>query len=251
MFANKPVLLLINKVDVTRPDQLSAEDQAMLQELAQEEKVEAMCMSTLTGEGVTEVKTAACDRLLAMRVEAKLRSGKVNDVLNRVTVGEPKPRDNKERYVSRSDGVNVVYLERDPELESEQSYMRIFGLIEYVFLVCRRPAFIPAGVATRKKAAADKPKKKTLQERYMEEGPDFSWDHRGIFIFRFAIVLVCHIRATCLFKAYAPVGLRLTSTRDMLQTRSTSRTPSGSTTPSPKSWTARTLQTSLTPIFLR
>lgn len=23
-----------------------------------------------------------------------------------------------------------------------------------------------------------KPKRKTLQDRYMEEGPDFSWDHR-------------------------------------------------------------------------
>lgn len=55
-------------------------------------------MSTLTGEGVTEVKTHAADKLLSMRVEAKLRTGKVNDVLNRVTVGEPKPRDNKERY---------------------------------------------------------------------------------------------------------------------------------------------------------
>lgn len=118
LFANKPVLLLINKVDVTRPEQLSAEDQAMLQELAQEEKVEAMCMSTLTGEGVTEVKTAACDRLLAMRVEAKLRSGKVNDVLNRVTVGEPKPRDNKERYVSFSEGIKVSYVERSRGPES-------------------------------------------------------------------------------------------------------------------------------------
>lgn len=58
-------------------------------------------MSTLTGEGVTEVKSTACDKLLALRVETKMRTGKVNDVLNRVTVGEPKPRDNKARYETR------------------------------------------------------------------------------------------------------------------------------------------------------
>jgi hypothetical protein len=62
--------------------------------------VEAVAMSTLTGEGVTEVKTHAADKLLAMRVEVKMRTGKVNDVLNRVTVGEPKPRDSKERCVA-------------------------------------------------------------------------------------------------------------------------------------------------------
>lgn len=37
LFSNKPVLLVLNKIDVVRPEQLSPEDQEMLQELAKEE----------------------------------------------------------------------------------------------------------------------------------------------------------------------------------------------------------------------
>merc|ERR1711872_1075641 len=48
-------------------------------------------------EGVMEVKTQACDRLRAQRVEVKVKSKKVEGVLNRLHVAMPKPRDNVER----------------------------------------------------------------------------------------------------------------------------------------------------------
>ena len=54
-------------------------------------------MSTLSEEGVMKVKTEACDRLLAQRVEVKLKNKKMDDVLNRLHVAIPKPRDNIER----------------------------------------------------------------------------------------------------------------------------------------------------------
>lgn len=57
-------------------------------------------MSNFTEEGVTAVRTRACDALLARRVETKMRAKKVGDVLNRLTVAEPKPRDGKAREVS-------------------------------------------------------------------------------------------------------------------------------------------------------
>ena len=126
------------------------------------QNIEAMCMSTLTGEGVTEVKSRACDKLLAMRVEAKMRTGKVNDVLNRVTVGEPTPRDDK----------------------------------------IRAPC-IPEAVLARRRgqgamdSSAEKQKKKSLQDRYMEEGPEFSWDHRGACrdFFSLLYALCCSVRS--------------------------------------------------------
>ena len=43
------------------------------------------------------VKTDACDRLLAQRVEVKVKSNKVDSVLNRLHVAQPKPRDTVER----------------------------------------------------------------------------------------------------------------------------------------------------------
>lgn len=54
-------------------------------------------MSNLNEEGVMNVRNEACERLLAHRVEQKIKSSKVNDVLNRLHVAEPKKRDNKVR----------------------------------------------------------------------------------------------------------------------------------------------------------
>ena len=54
-------------------------------------------MSTLSEDGVMNVKTEACDRLLAQRVEVKLKHKRVDGVLNRLHVSVPKLRDNIER----------------------------------------------------------------------------------------------------------------------------------------------------------
>jgi hypothetical protein len=59
----------------------------------------------------------------------------------------------------------------------------------------RRPAFIPEAVKARKatmETGEARPKRRTLQDRYMEEGPEFSWDHRGGFraVIRFPGCLV-------------------------------------------------------------
>lgn len=55
-------------------------------------------MSTVSEEGVMKVKTEACDRLLEQRVEVKLKnSKKMGDIINRLNVAVPKPRDSKER----------------------------------------------------------------------------------------------------------------------------------------------------------
>lgn len=54
-------------------------------------------MSTLTEEGVMAVKHTACDRLLNFRVDMKLAGKRIGDVLNRMHVALPKPRDNAAR----------------------------------------------------------------------------------------------------------------------------------------------------------
>ena len=59
------------------------------------DQVPVIPMSTLTEEGVMKVKTEACDRLLATRVEVKAKGRKVNDVVNRLHVATPQQRDDK------------------------------------------------------------------------------------------------------------------------------------------------------------
>lgn len=110
LFANKPVLIVVNKVDATRLEDLGAEERAVLDEAASEAARisggglgggdAASClvtMSTLTEEGVSGVKQLACDRLLSSRVEVKLKSKRVHDIGARIHVAMPKVRDGAAR----------------------------------------------------------------------------------------------------------------------------------------------------------
>lgn len=95
LFTNKPIMVVVNKADVIRVSELPAEKQAWFEELKKEENVSLMEMSTVTEEGVSEVRNEACEMLLAYRVEAKMKGKKVNSVLNRLHVAEPVARDAK------------------------------------------------------------------------------------------------------------------------------------------------------------
>lgn len=96
LFTNKPIIICLNKVDILTLDDLSG-DQKEIFNAFKEEGIPVIPMSTVSEEGVMQVKTEACDRLLAQRVELKLKSKNVNDVTSRLHVAVPKPRDNKER----------------------------------------------------------------------------------------------------------------------------------------------------------
>lgn len=94
LFTNKPVLVVLNKTDVRKVEELEAEDRKLIDSLTTD-GAELVTMSTLTEDGVSQVKQTACEKLLAQRVEAKLKGKKVNDSLNRLHVAQPQPRDGK------------------------------------------------------------------------------------------------------------------------------------------------------------
>lgn len=98
LFANKLVFIVINKIDVMRPEDLDEETQSQLQALLKPGDVELLQLSCTTEEGVQEVKNAACERLIADRVAQKLKSGsnssgttsgRLGDVLARIHVARP------------------------------------------------------------------------------------------------------------------------------------------------------------------
>ncbi|KAJ5816142.1 Nucleolar GTP-binding protein 1 [Penicillium robsamsonii] len=97
LFANKIVFIVVNKIDVRRPEDLEPEYQEQLQDILKAEDVEMLQVSCTTTEGVTAVKNAACDKLLAERVSQKLKSGstaatpgsRLGDVLSRIHVAQP------------------------------------------------------------------------------------------------------------------------------------------------------------------
>ncbi|XP_004854638.1 nucleolar GTP-binding protein 1 isoform X2 [Heterocephalus glaber] len=103
LFINKPLIVVANKCDVKRIAELAEDDQA-------------------------------CDRLLAHRVETKMKGNKVNEVLNRLHLAVPNKRDDKERPPFIPEGVLArkkrmeigepkKKRERDLELEMGDDYI--------------------------------------------------------------------------------------------------------------------------------
>lgn len=96
LFANKIVFLVVNKIDAMQPEDLDIERQELLATITKTGEVEMLRLSCHTEVGVMEVRNTACDRLLAVRVEQKLKnavgsaaSEEAVNILNRIHVSQP------------------------------------------------------------------------------------------------------------------------------------------------------------------
>jgi len=142
LFTNKPVLVVLNKTDVTKVEDLADDERKLIQSLTTD-GAELITMSTLTEDGVSQVKQTACEKLLAQRVEAKLRGKKVSDSLNRLHIAQPQPRDGKTRPAvippsvmkmreSKANGEMVTEDVVDAEPQEETPFwLRGFGTLEW------------------------------------------------------------------------------------------------------------------------
>lgn len=100
LFANKELIVVVNKIDAQPWDTLDSEKKNMIEELVKDApNCSFMTMSNMSEEGVSEVKALACDRLLASRVESRISGRKVEGVMNRLQVFHPEARDNLDRDV--------------------------------------------------------------------------------------------------------------------------------------------------------
>ncbi|XP_041039246.1 nucleolar GTP-binding protein 1 isoform X2 [Carcharodon carcharias] len=132
LFANKPLIIVANKSDVKKIDELTEEQKKIFADFMAE-GITVTETSTLTEEGIIKVKTEACDRLLTHRVDSKMKGKKVNDLLNRLHLAVPSKRDQKERPPWIPEGatkrrkmevdVPKRKSERDLELEMGDDYV--------------------------------------------------------------------------------------------------------------------------------
>ena len=100
LFANKELIIVVNKIDVQPWDSLDAEKKQMIEDLTKDSpNCSFMTMSNISEKGVSEVKALACDKLLAARVESRISGNKVEGVMNRLQVFYPNARDNMDRDV--------------------------------------------------------------------------------------------------------------------------------------------------------
>lgn len=124
LFANKVVYLVMNKIDVRRPEDLEPEYQQEIDNILKSGDVEVLQLSCTTTEGVTNVKNAACDKLLAERVSQKLKSGtgssgapsgRLGDVLSRIHVAQPMGGAQREAFIPDAVQNLKKYDKEDPE----------------------------------------------------------------------------------------------------------------------------------------
>ena len=144
LFANKLVFLVINKIDVMRPEDLDTETQVELQSLLKAGDVEMLQLSCTTTEGVMDVRNAACDRLVADRVAQKLKAGSNNggavggrlgDLLSRIHVARPMDGQQRETFIPDAVKARQKYDKTDPErrrlerdLEEEEGGAGVYNI---------------------------------------------------------------------------------------------------------------------------
>ncbi|KAJ3054058.1 Nucleolar GTP-binding protein 1 [Rhizophlyctis rosea] len=137
LFANKPLMLVVNKIDVMKPEDLGPNEKKLVDEIIGKDGVEMAQLSCYTEEGVMNVRNQACDKLLASRVENKMKGSKVNDVLNKLHLSQPQARDDKDRpaFVPAGADHRVKYDVNDPnrpklerDLEAEGGGAGVFNV---------------------------------------------------------------------------------------------------------------------------
>jgi len=128
---------VINKIDVMRLEDLSPESRAIVDEIVNAEDVTLVQVSCHTDEGVMDLKSTACDALLAHRVDAKIKGSKINSVINRIYVAQPKARDDivREPFIPDAVKEKKKYDKNDPgrrklqrDTEIEQGGPGVFNI---------------------------------------------------------------------------------------------------------------------------
>ncbi|KAF2835237.1 nucleolar GTP-binding protein-like protein [Patellaria atrata CBS 101060] len=124
LFSNKLVFVVINKIDLRKPEDLEPELQEQLQGLLKSGEVEMLQLSCATTEGLMQVRNAACDRLLALRNAEKLgkagttdasqATGRLGDLIRRIHVAQPLGGVTREVFIPEAAKNKMKYDKDDP-----------------------------------------------------------------------------------------------------------------------------------------
>lgn len=130
LFAHKPLLVALNKIDIITLDEVRSDAKMEIEKLVSE-GIPLVPMSTVLEDGVMEVRNRACDTLLAQRVDIKLKSKKMPDVVNRLHLAVPSPRDHVDRPPFIPPGAKVKRPVTDSmEVEGGQPHRKLEREIE-------------------------------------------------------------------------------------------------------------------------
>ena len=91
-------MIVLSKIDLQKYTDLSSEDKGKIESLAKEANAYLIQMSNTSGDGISDVKSKACDILLDHRLTQKSKDPKKEQsIMNRLHIAQPKKRDDIER----------------------------------------------------------------------------------------------------------------------------------------------------------
>jgi nucleolar GTP-binding protein len=101
LFQAKPLVIVLTKSDLTKLGELEPESRKAVEDLAKESNAYLIQMSNISGDGIHDVKSRACDILLDHRLTQKAKDPKKAEaIMSRLHVAQPKKRDNVDRPVN-------------------------------------------------------------------------------------------------------------------------------------------------------
>ena len=144
LFANKLVFVVVNKIDIMRPEDLDEETRVKVQSMLKSGEVEMLQLSCTTIEGVMEVRNAACDTLIAQRNAEKLKAGmnssggatgRLGELLKRIHVAQPLGGATREAFIPEAAKDKMKYDKSDPnrtklerDLEEENGGAGVYNI---------------------------------------------------------------------------------------------------------------------------
>ena len=105
LFVGKPLFLVCTKRDVLKYEELAPQEKQMIDEACAESRATLMHISSLEEQGIMELRNAACEQLLQLRIANKMASNKSKSLLDKIQIVRPKPRDNVNRAVEIPESV--------------------------------------------------------------------------------------------------------------------------------------------------
>mmetsp|Transcript_66821 Transcript_66821/g.155228 ORF Transcript_66821/g.155228 Transcript_66821/m.155228 type:complete len:644 (+) Transcript_66821:88-2019(+) len=106
LFRNRPLLVIFNKTDLRPMSDLSEEERKLLESMTEIDhdgpKIESFETSCARKEGVDAARSRACDLLLAIRVEGKVKQGKADTLKSRLHIAGRAPPADRPPFIPES-----------------------------------------------------------------------------------------------------------------------------------------------------
>lgn len=118
LFKNKPLVIVLNKTDLKPYSSVLQEDRDLIENMVKENNTYLIQMSNMSGDGVSDVKSSACDILTEFRFANKKKTERAvgDNVLEKIYVAQPTGRGERTRQACVP---NSVILERQKEVYEE------------------------------------------------------------------------------------------------------------------------------------